>query len=148
MYEEFRDIVFAVAYRLTDSADDAQDVLQEVFVRLPDALKQFEYRSSLGTWLRTVTVRRAMQVIRTRDRRREMPLPDDLQGRPPKLLDMIALERALAGLSDNLKAVIILKDVEGYSHEEIAELLEITPSASATRISRARHLLRIALGGR
>ncbi|WP_423924507.1 RNA polymerase sigma factor [Candidatus Palauibacter sp.] len=148
LYEEYSDMVFAVAYRLTDSSADARDVLQDVFVYLPRALKSFDQRSSLGTWLRVVATRQALQLIRARQRRREIPIGDDVPTRPPHALDTIALERALATLSDKLRAVIILKEIEGYSHKEISNFLEITPTASAARLCRARASLRATLGER
>ena len=146
LYEEHSDTVFAVAYRLTDSSADAKDVLQNVFVQLPGALETFDQRSSLGTWLRVVATRAALQLIRARRRRREVPFEHDLSSRPPPILDTIALERALAALPDTLRTVIILKEIEGYSHKEIGEFLEIAPSASMVRLSRARASLRAALG--
>ena len=145
LYEEHSDTVFAVAYRLTDSSPDAKDVLQNVFVQLPAALKKFDHRSSLETWLRVVATRAALQLVRARRRRREVPIEHDLSIRPPLVLDMIALERALAALPDTLRTVIILKEIEGYSHKEISDFLEITPSASMVRLSRARASLRATL---
>ena len=146
LYEEHSDMVFGVAYRLTDSSPDARDVLQDVFVQLPGALKTFDEKSSLGTWLRVVATREALQLVRTRQRRGEIPIHEGVASRPPHVLDTIALERALAALPDTLRAVIILKEIEGYSHKEIADFLDITPTASAVRLSRARASLRATLG--
>lgn len=146
LYEEHSDTVFAVAYRLTDSSPDAKDVLQDVFAKLPAALKRFDRGSSLGTWLRIVAARTALELIRARERRREVRIDPDLTSRPPIILDTIALERALAALPDRLRAVIILKEIEGYSHKEISDFLDISPSASMARLSRARAALRAALG--
>ena len=147
LYEAHADMVFGIAYRLTESSPDARDVLQDVFVHLPAALRTFDQRSSLATWLRVVATRRALQWLRARKRRREVPMGDELPGRPPHALDTIALERALAALPDTLRAVIVLKEIEGYTHKEIGAFLEITPSASAVRLHRARASLRAALGG-
>ena len=146
MYEEHSGTVFAVAYRLTDSSPDANDVLQDVFVQLPTALKHFDRRSSLGTWLHIVATRAALKLVRARQRRREVPIDHRLASRPPLVLDTVALERALAALPDTLRAVIILKEIEGYSHKEIGDFLDISPSASMARLSRARASLRAALG--
>ncbi|MDE2945180.1 MAG: RNA polymerase sigma factor [Gemmatimonadota bacterium] len=146
LYEEHSDTVFAVAYRLTDSSPDAKDVLQDVFAKLPAALKRFDRGSSLGTWLRIVAARTALELIRARERRREVRIDPDLTSCPPIILDTIALERALAALPDRLRAVIILKEIEGYSHKEISDFLDISPSASMARLSRARAALRAALG--
>ncbi|MXX69769.1 MAG: RNA polymerase sigma factor [Gemmatimonadales bacterium] len=146
LYEEHSDTVFAVAYRLTDSSPDAQDVLQDVFAQLPAALKNFDRRSSLGTWLRVVATRAALQLVRAGQRLRELPTGQERASSPPLLLDTIALERALAALPAKLRTVIVLKEIEGYSHKEIADFLDISPSASMARLSRARASLRAALG--
>lgn len=146
LYEEHSGTVFAVAYRLTHSSPDADDVLQDVFVHLPTALKGFDQESSLGTWLHIVATRAALKLVRARQRRREVPIDHHLASRPPLVLDMVALERALAALPDTLRAVIVLKEIEGYSHKEIGGFLDISPSASMARLSRARASLRAALG--
>ena len=146
LYEEHADTVFAVAYRLTDSSPDAQDVLQDVFSQLPAALKNFDRRSSLGTWLRVVATRAALQLVRAGQRRSEVPIGHEMASYPPLVLDTIALERALAALPAKLRTVIVLKEIEGYSHQEIADFLDISPSASMARLSRARASLRAALG--
>ena len=149
LYEEYSDQLFAVAYRLTHSTADARDVLHDVFARLPEALRTFDQRSSLGTWLRAVTTREALMHLRVQKRRREVPIfGEHMPKRPPQVLDSIALERALASLPEKLRTVIILKEVEGYSHKEIAEILKVSYSASAVRLHRARAALRAALGER
>ena len=146
LYEEYSDQLFAVAYRLTHSSADARDILHDVFSRLPRALRSFDHERAVGPWLRRVTVRTALISLRRQARRREVAIPrDDLPGRPPSVLDSIALERALAALPETLRSVIILKEIEGYSHKEIGKLLGIASSASAVRLCRARAMLRASL---
>ena len=149
LYEEYADQLFALAYRLTDCSADARDVLQDVFFELPQTVASFDGRGSLGSWLRSVTTRTALKLLRARERRAEIPIfSEEAASRPPGVLDSIALERAVAALPEGLRTVLILKEIEGYSHKEISGLLEIDPSASATRLSRARAALRAALGER
>lgn len=139
--------MFEVAYRLTDSSADARDVLHDVFYRLPDALVRFDCRRPLWPWLRAVTTRAALAYVRRVRQRGEVSLPDDFVNstfheRP--VLDSIELERALSALSAEQRTVIILKELLGYTHEEIGKLLDLPPSASRGRLYRARAALRAA----
>ena len=144
--------VHRVAYRLTRPAADADDVLQDVFVGLPEALKRFEGRGSFGRWIRRVAARTALMRLRGAGRRREVELPEGDAPSGPAApgpgIDGLALERALAALPDGLRAVFVLREVEGYSHAEIAETLGIRPGTSEVRLHRARRLLRQALDPR
>ena len=145
LYHEHAEDVYEVAFHLTESAADAQDVVQDVFVGLPEALRTYEGHGSLGSWLRTVTVRTALIKLRQRRRLREIPLGFARTGlslAPAGHIDRIELERALSALPEKLRIVVVLKEIQGFSHVEIARLLGIRPSASAARLSRAREQLR------
>ncbi len=141
--------VHATAYRLTGSVQDAEDVLQDVFVMLPDALQGYEERGTFGGWLKRLATLTALMRVRGRERRREAgaePL-DVLATRPaPDPVDRLAAREALQALPDGLRTVWVLKEVEGYSHAEIGEMLGITTGNSAARLFRAWKLLRAALG--
>ncbi|WP_419940959.1 RNA polymerase sigma factor [Candidatus Palauibacter sp.] len=148
LYEEYSEDLFAVAYRLTESSADARDVLHDVFSRLPRALRSYNRKGPLGPWLRAVTTRAALVRLRAERRRREVSVQDEsLFGarRTPSVIDSIAFERALASLPEKLRTVIILKELQGYSHKEIGDLLGIPPSTSRGRLHTARAALRDAL---
>jgi RNA polymerase sigma-70 factor (ECF subfamily) len=145
LYQEYAEGVYEAAFHLTESAADAQDVVQEVFLGLPEALRTYEGRGSFGSWLRTVTVRTALIKLRQRRRLREISLGFNRTGlslAPAGHIDRIELERALSALPEKLRIVVVLKEIQGFSHREIAGLLGIRPSASAARLSRAREQLR------
>lgn len=138
-----------LAYRLTGSRADAEDVLQDVFVGLPEALRRYDERGSLPQWLRRVTARVALMRRRRIDRRSEVPL-DDLATTTDdeqRAMTRALLERALAGLPDALRVVFVLREMEGHSHAEIAEILGIRRGTSEVRLHRAIRLLRTALRG-
>ena len=147
LYKRLSEELFAVAYRLTDSSADARDVLHDVFLRLPDTLRTFDLKRPLGPWLHAVTTRAALDRLRSERRRGEVSLRelDDEESPVVPVLDSVALERALSSLPEELRTVIILKELAGYSHEEIGELLGIAASTSAGRLYRARAALRNAL---
>ena len=144
LYTRHAGEVYALAYRLTGSRHDAEDVLQDVFVGLPRALKAYGEQGRFGAWLGRVAARTALMRLRSRGARREdgLELAGDPAGRgEPDPVDRIAAQRALQRLPDGLRAVWVLKEVEGYSHAEIGALLGISPENSAVRLSRAWKLL-------
>lgn len=144
VYEDFGGAVLGVAQRLLGSRSEAEDVLQDVFVKLPDIIATFSGRGSFAGWIKRVAARTALMRIRHTEARAIVPLgiPHDLPVRPVRVVDRVDLEKALARLSPGLRAVFILKEVEGYPHEEIANLLGISRSASEVRLFRARKALR------
>ncbi len=129
--------------------EDAEDVVQDVFVGLAMALRTYEERGAFVAWIRGVTVRTALARRRRDLRRRETALDPDV-GRTLDVdpSDRAALQDALRRLPDEQRAVFVLKLVEGYSHAEIAALLDIRPGTSEVRLFRAIRRLRSLLGDR
>lgn len=146
LYARHADAVYGVALRLTGSPVEAEDVLQDVFVGLPRALRAYAEHGRFEAWLRQVAARVALMRLRARRRRREAPLdalpPRADAGRAPNPGARLDLERLLDRLPERLRTVFVLKEIEGYGHAEIAELLGITPGNSAARLSRAWARLR------
>ena len=150
LFVEFGDDVFRSALRLTGGTADAEDVTQDVFVRLPTAIAGFTGTSAMfGAWIRRVAVRQALMHLRSGRRRREVTVEgvanlfaatDDTVGR-------LTIDAALQRLSDEHRLVFLLKEVEGYEHREIAELLDISVANSEVRLHRARRELRELLRG-
>jgi RNA polymerase sigma-70 factor, ECF subfamily len=144
LYDEHAAGVYRVACRLLGSEADAEDVVQDVFVGLPRALRSWRGEGSLDAWVRQVAARTCLMRLRTQRRRREEPAEWSGQlalQRAAQPVERVALERALEALPDDQRTVFLLKVVEGYSHDEIAGLLEITTLASRTRLARARQRL-------
>jgi RNA polymerase sigma-70 factor, ECF subfamily len=148
LYRRHAQVVHAVAWRLLESRHDAEDVLQDVFVGLPRALRSYREQDRFEAWLKRLAVRMALARLRTRRRKREDSLEVAADASVhaahavPHPVDRIAAQRAIARLPEPLRSVFILREVEGYSHGEIAELLSITAGSSATRLSRAWTMLR------
>lgn len=149
LYDAYADRVYATALRLTGRTPDAEDVVQDVFLGLPRALRTFEGRGAFAGWLRTVTIRTCLMRMRRRRHRREVPLdaasPDSIAVDPRETVRTLAIQSALRDLPETLRLVFVLKVVEGRPHTEIARLLGISVSASRARLSRARATLRSAL---
>lgn len=138
-----------LARRVTGSTADAEDVVQDLFVGLPMAVRRYTERGSFIAWLRTVTVRLALDRVRRHTRRHEVAL--DLATEQPARSETPEarwdLEGAIAALPDDLRMVFVLKEVEGFSHAEIGRLLGIRTGTSEVRLHRAMRALRRALGG-
>ena len=150
LFVKFGDTVYRAALRLTRSGMDAEDVTQDVFVRLPSALRGFTGTTEqFGGWIRRVAVRQTLMQLRGGRRRREVTVQGvaELFARDDDTLDRMTIDAALERLSDEHRVVFLLKEVEGYEHREIAELLDISIVNSEVRLHRARRQLRELLRG-
>lgn len=147
VYREHAPALIALAFRLTGSRADAEDVLHDVFLGLPEALAHYEERGSFGSWLKRVTVRVALSRLRTQARFREVELEESISAPTEnETTDLERVQRAIRALSPALRAVFVLREIEDYSHGEIAAMLGISARASAVRLHRAIRILREALG--
>lgn len=149
LYRSYSELVFQLAYRLTASESEAADVVQDVFVGLPRALRSYEEQGAFPGWLKRITARTALMRLRAARRRGEAG-SENLERLPARgdafQVERVALRKVLETMPDSLRTAFILKEVEGYSHAEIAALLGTTVAASAARVSRAWRYLRKKVG--
>jgi RNA polymerase sigma-70 factor (ECF subfamily) len=151
LFEAHVDRLFGLAYRMTGDVATAEDVTQEIFARAFDRLHQFRGDAPFGAWLHRVAVSTILNALRKNKaiRTREASLEEARYAAAPSVqLEPDLRDRvraALRALPAALRVVVIMFDVEGYSHEEIAESLGITSGASRVRLSRARDTLRVSL---
>lgn len=149
LYRQFGPGLFRLAYRLTGSSEDAEDVVHDVFVGLPEALGRYEERGRLDAWLKRLTARVALMRLRAGRRRAAIRLEDhEAATEPQRGSETGDLQAAVDALPTSLRSVLVLKEVEGYSHSEIAGMLGISPVASRVRLMRAMSRLRWILGGK
>ncbi|HTA73261.1 MAG TPA: sigma-70 family RNA polymerase sigma factor [Gemmatimonadaceae bacterium] len=145
LYARYAPVMMRVAYHLTGSRADAEDVLHDVFLGLPDALRRYEERGRLEAWLVRLTARAALTRGRRRRRAAETPIDNKaITGASPHV-ERVDIQSALRALPSSLRAVVVLKEIEGYSHAEIAKILGISVGASEVRLCRAMKRLREAL---
>lgn len=145
LYDSYGDQVYGLAFRLTHSFADAEDILQDVFVGLPETLRSYDARGAFRHWLARVATRTALMKLRAPGRRREISFSKWARfANSPRTdpLTRLELERALEELSEDDRAVIVLRLVEGLSHREVADLLGISASAAWQRQHRALRRLR------
>jgi RNA polymerase sigma-70 factor (ECF subfamily) len=137
--------LLALATRLMGSRADGEDVLHDLIVGLPEAMRSYEERGKLRGWLKQVVVRMCLMRLRTARRRNETAL--DYAPLPPAPTApgsdaAEAIEMALRELSPAIRAVVVLRLIEGFSHREIAGALGISTNASEARLSRGIAALR------
>lgn len=142
--------VYALCLRMVADVGRAEELTQDVFVRAWEKLATFRGESAFTSWLHRLAVNVVLGEARSRKRREgRLESRDDLSevGDPIKITPGVGmdLERAIAGLPRQARAVFVLHDVEGYRHEEIARLMAMAVGTSKAHLHRARKLLRKAL---
>lgn len=152
LYRRYAPRVHAVVRRLAGDDALAEDWAQEAWVRVFRALPGFRGDARFSTWLHRIAVNSALHGRRWRERRvgREVELPPGNEGtaRSDHVVLRISLQRALDDLPAGMRQIIVLHDVEGYTHEEIGELLGIAPGTSKSQLFKARARLRTTLRAR
>lgn len=151
LYERHGAQVYRLCLRLLGSAPDAEDLTQEVFLKLFERARSFDGRARFTTWIHRLTVNTCLHRIEKEGLRRAQPLPAedeepaDTGAAPGDALERReergALEALLARLAPEQRAVLVLREVEGLSYREIAEVLSIPVGTVMSRLARARERL-------
>ena len=144
----YQDRVFGVAVRMLGNRAEAEDVAQEVFLRAHRALADFRGDSKLSTWLYAITSRLCLSRLGRSERRlvrhgeEALARLPDATANPAAALEQgeleAALHRAIAELTDDRRMVVILRDLQGLSYEEIGTVLDLDPGTVRSRLHRAR----------
>ena len=154
------DRIYRLALKMVGNPQDAEDVLQETFIKAFNNIDQFEGRSKISTWLYRIAVNESLMLLRSR-KGQALPLDKEIEtdqgdNIPRQIVDWCCLpekelmsgesrrhiREAINTLSDANRAAFLLRDVEGLSTKEAAETLEISESALKVRLMRARMQLR------
>lgn len=157
----YQNKVYGLCLHLTGNPDDAQDLAQEAFIRAFKALGRFRNEADFGTWIHRITVNVWLNLQRKNNGRKPVsldePFPSDKSGvlqREVPALDgdpLQALEekefrglvrKTLQGLSEEHRAVLVLREIEGYSYEEVSRMLNCSLGTVKSRLSRAREAMR------
>jgi RNA polymerase sigma-70 factor (ECF subfamily) len=147
LYRAFEGPVYNLARRICRTTEDAEDVLQETFLEVFRSIGRYRGEGSLWGWVRTIAASKALMRLRRNKYRETDELQDDVMPirREDAALRM-DLEAALERLHPTSRAVVWLHDVEGYTHEEIAGMMQKTVSFSKSQLARAHIRLRRWLG--
>jgi RNA polymerase sigma-70 factor (ECF subfamily) len=156
LYRAHAGRLYSLLLRMAGSAQEAEDLLQDVFLNAHRKLGGFRGESSLGTWLYRMAVNHCLDFLRGRHARNSKAtasLDDDDAVEPaaampvvPTAVSRIDLERAIAQLPDGCRTAFVLHDVEGFEHHEVAEMLGVSEGTSKSQVHKARLKLRKLLG--
>lgn len=147
LYGRFAPLMMAVCYRYTKSITDAEDVLQEGFVKAYHNLKQYKGEGELGAWIRRIMVTTALNYLKKNSRYNaglvfgDEPLHLVSGDAPTVSLDAKDLANLIRQLPAGYQTIFNLYAVEGYSHKEIGEMLGVQEATSRSQYARARGLL-------
>lgn len=148
-YREHAGRLLRTATALLGDRSDAEDLVHDLFVGLPEAMARYQDRGTFGGWLSRIAARMALMRLRTRRRRREVPFEDADEPRRradgDRLPDRMLIEMALASLSEESRTVLVLRDLEGWSYRDIGEFVGASEGTVMTRHSRAMQRLKTAL---
>jgi RNA polymerase sigma-70 factor (ECF subfamily) len=147
LYRRHAGRVMAVCLRLTADRMRAEEALQDVFVRVWERLATFRGESAFGSWLHRLAINTVLHTMRS-DRRREARVAsaeglalDEVASAPMHVEDRMDLEDAIARLPEQSRTVVVLHDIEGFTHEEIAAMTGVAPGTVRSQLSRARRVL-------
>jgi len=155
LYHAYERRVYLLCVRMTGDSSEAEDLTQETFLQIFRKISTFRNESAFATWLHRVTV----NVVLMHHRRKRLPIvpfehadasPEELSWREygaedrtlVSLIDRILLRRAITQLPEGRRAVLVLHDLEGYRHTEIAKLQDCSIGNSKSQLSRARWNMR------
>ncbi|MFH1594026.1 MAG: sigma-70 family RNA polymerase sigma factor [Candidatus Omnitrophota bacterium] len=152
LYNAVSGFVYNIVYRITNNEQDADEVTQDVFLKIYNKLGSFRFQSSFKTWIYRIAVNTAINAYRKRSREKEYTVEynEDLEvtsdrNTPREETDKRSHEALLKTMLDMLngdqRACVILKDIEGLKYEEIAKILGININTVRSRLKRAREAL-------
>jgi len=154
LYRAFANKMFSVCLYYSENRDEACDFLQEGFIQVFKSLEKFQFEGSLEGWVRKIVVRKALDQLRKKKRYFELvDQADELQSIPEEQevesyqISSKDVIRMVNELPKKCALVLKLYAIEGYSHPEIAEIMEISEGTSKSQLSRARKLLRQSFAG-
>jgi RNA polymerase sigma-70 factor (ECF subfamily) len=165
LVEAYSGVIYRLGMRMLGDPQDAEDVLQETFIKAFRHLGGFDGRSNLSTWLYRIATNEALMMIRRRKHPSvsiDEPVETETETEEPvQIVDWCCMpetemmssearaymDKAVDQLSPTLRAVFLLRDIEGLSTEETSQVLDLSEAAVKTRLSRARMRLRELLSG-
>jgi len=160
LVEEYSPMIYRLGLKMLNNPQDAEDILQETFIKAYKHISKFDGRSSVSTWLYRIATNEALMSLRKkRPNTVSFDMPSAYESEPQEPLQIVdwcclpeeeylsaegrlRLDEAAGRLPESLRIVFVLRDIEGLSTRESAEVLDISEMAVKTRLSRARLRLR------
>ncbi len=148
LYRLYHQRIYLYARRLTGSISAAEEVVQDTFIKTWQNLNSFRSESKFYTWLRTIASRIVIDRLRIKNAKiwqDSSEYEDVYSGSNSNLGQVKDLEKLISRLPDGARNIFVMHDIEGYKHQEIAQLIGIAPGTSKAQLFRARKLLRESL---
>jgi RNA polymerase sigma-70 factor (ECF subfamily) len=145
LYRRHTPALYQFVLRLLGGVErDAEDIVQDTWIRAVEGLPRFRWEASFRTWLLGIGLNRTRETLRRASRSREDGAQEEIEpaAPPPRIAERLDLEEAIRQLPAGYREVLLLHDVHGYTHEEIARDLEITAGTSRSQLHFARRALR------
>lgn len=150
LYRKYCDGMYCVAMRFLKNPDDAEDVMQEAFIKAFTKLDQFRGDVTFGAWLKRIVINKCLDFIKTRNEKfteikeNMMPVEEEGDWNIEAGIRLEQIKEAMSKLPDKYREVVQLYLVEGYDHSEIAQILSLTPNTCRSRLLRGRgHLKKL-----
>ncbi len=152
--------VYNLAFRMMGNSEDASDVVQETFLRAFSSLRSFRGDSSFSTWVYRIVSNICLDELRKRSRQRVSSLDEPVEGQDGEMIRQVAdpspgpedalqrtetreqIQRGIASLQEDHRVIVVLRDVQGLSYEEIAQVLGLSLGTVKSRLNRARLALK------
>ena len=144
LYSKYMLAMYNRAVRMLADTEDAKDVIQIVFVQVFKDLKNFRSESSLGTWIKRITINKCLDFLRSHKVQfvELEEIENESEEDIPLCLSVSEIHQAIRRLPDGCRSIFNLYLIEGYQHKEIAQIMKISESTSKTQYRRAKILMR------
>lgn len=158
---EYQNVVYSVVYRYAENSEDAEDMSQEVFIKMFKNINSFQFKSKLSTWIYRVATNTCIDLVKKFKQDNTYSLDEgiesvdgeknyieisDVSMAPENVYERYetrdVINQAIKNLNEEYRTVIILRDIEGLSYDEISEVLSCSVGTVKSRISRGRRKLR------
>ena len=146
LYERYCNSMYTSAYRILNDHELARDATQETFIQVFKILEQFQFRSTLGAWIKTIVIHTSLKILKKQKAFVFVDLSDSI-----KLISWDEpmsgeyLEKAILSLPSGYRVIFLLIEVEGYKHREVAEMLNISEGTSKSQLFHAKKYLKTIL---
>ena len=146
LYKLYARAMFNTCLRIVDNEHDAEDILQDSFVSVFKNINQFNNQSSIGAWIKRIVVNNSINFL-NRKKSIFFEIKDDVQyieedNNESSIIEITKIQKAITQLPDGYKQILILYLLEGYEHQEISQILNISVGTSKSQYHRAKNKLK------
>lgn len=146
LYYKYCNAMYTIAFRILKNEDDADDALQEAFIQIFKDISTFRGESTIGAWIKTIVIRTALRKIKKNIFNEEInDRTLNIPGQQSCTLTGEYIEKVIMSLPTGYRTVFLLIEVEGYTHKEVAQMLNISEGTSKSQLFYAKKHLRVLL---